>query len=68
MSIVDASKQGTGNAAVDATYFPNIMPARYWTADNLAGNPNEARLVNMGSGIDGTAPKSSLLHVILVRP
>lgn len=68
MSIVDASKQGTGNAAVDATYFPNIMPARYWTADNLAGNPNEARIVNMGSGIDGTAPKSSLLHVILVRP
>ncbi len=68
LSIVDASKQGTGAATVDASYFPSIMPARYWTADNLAGNPNEARTVNMASGSDGTAPKSSVLHVILVRP
>jgi hypothetical protein len=68
ISIVDASKQGTGNATVDATFFPNVQPARYWTADNVAGNPNDARTVNMSNGSDGTAPKSTLLNVILVRP
>lgn len=68
LSIFDASKQGSGVAAVDATYFPNIMPGRYWTADNVAGNPKEARTVNLMSGIDGTATKTSTTYVILVRP
>lgn len=68
LSIFDASKQGSGVAAVDATYFPNIMPGRYWTADNVAGNPKEARTVNLVNGIDGTATKSSKTYVILVRP
>lgn len=68
LSIFDASKQGSGVAAVDATYFPNLMPGRYWTADNVAGNPKEARTVNLMNGIDGTATKSSKTYVILVRP
>lgn len=68
LSIVDASKQGTGVTTVDASFFPNVMPDRYWTRDNLAGNPQEARTVSMASGTDGTASKSSKLNVILVRP
>lgn len=74
MSIVDASKQGTfdgsGNAiaTVDATYFPNIVAGRYWASDNVAGNPAQARFVNMQLGSDGTTAKSTLNHVILVRP
>lgn len=68
INIVDAAKQGSGSAAVDATYFPNIMADRYWTSDNVAGNPNEARTVNMMSGSDGTASKSAKIYVILVRP
>lgn len=68
ISIVDASKQGSGSATVDATYFPNIMADRYWTSDNVAGNPNEARTVNMMSGSDGTASKATKIYVILVRP
>lgn len=68
MSIVDLSKQGTGSAVVDPTFFPNIVPGNYWTADNLAGNPKEARLVNLASGSDGTASKSVKNYIILVRP
>jgi hypothetical protein len=68
MSIVDASKQGTGTATADATYFPNLMAGRYWTADNVAGNPNDARTVHFGSGADGTAVKTTKNYVILVRP
>lgn len=67
MSIVDASKQGSGNATVDATYFPNIQPGAYWTSTNNAGHPDEALTVHMGGGSDGSAPKSSLNYVILVR-
>lgn len=68
MSIVDVSKQGSGNATVDSTFFPNIVADRYWTSENVAGNPDTARVVNFGSGQDSTAAKSSKIYVILVRP
>ncbi len=68
INIVDASKQFSGSAAVDATFFPNIRTARYWTRDNFAANPNSARWVDLGTGADGVADKSNKYHVILVRP
>lgn len=68
MSLVDASKQATGSATADATFFPNLRPGRYWTSDNVPGNPQMARTVHFGLGSDGVAPKAALSHVILVRP
>jgi hypothetical protein len=68
INIVDASKQYSGSATVDATFFPNIRTARYWTRDNFAANPNSARWVDLGTGADGVSDKSAKYHVILVRP
>lgn len=66
-SLLDASKLGTGVAAVDPTYFPSIMNARYWTAETVSGNPAQARAVHLGSGLDTAVPKTAKLNVILVR-
>lgn len=68
MSLVDASKQATGVETADATYFPNLQPGRYWTSDNVPGNPQMARTVHFGLGSNGVAPKAALSYVILVRP
>ena len=70
MSIVDASKQGnaTGAPTVDPTYFPNIQAGVYWTGDNVAGNPNLARTVNLANGQDSTSSKTQKNFVLLVRP
>lgn len=68
MGIVNASTQATGTPTVDPTYFPNVQPGRYWTRDNVAGNPGQARVVNMGIGSDSVASKAVPAYVILVRP
>ncbi len=77
MNLVDAAKQssGSGVPAIDATYFPNMRPGKYWTRDNVAANPGEAgvtagaaRWVDLATGLDGTSAKSEKNFVILVRP
>lgn len=68
MNIVDASKQYSGSATADSTYFPNLQAGRYWTSENLASNPNSARWVDLSSGSDGFGAKSNKYYVILVRP
>ncbi len=68
MNLIDASKVGTGVPAVDTTYFPNMQLGKYWTRDNVAGDPNSARWVDLATGQDGTSNKSAKYFVILVRP
>ena len=68
LNIIDVSKQNSGVAAVDSTYFPNMQRGRYWTSENFAGNQKSARWVDFASGSDGVSDKSSKYYVILVRP
>lgn len=68
MNLIDASKVDKGAAAVDATYFPNVIAGRYWTSENLAANPDWARVVELASGADDSGPKAEKNYVILVRP
>lgn len=72
IGVINAANQGgvvdSSIAAVDNFYFPNLLRGNYWTADNVAGNPGDARTVNLAIGSDGVAPKSRKNYVILVRP
>lgn len=67
-NIVDSSLIGSGSAAVDATYFPNVQAALYWTSDNDASNPGNALAVSLSTGTITSMPKSEKLYVIIVRP
>ena len=71
MGISTAANQGgmdpSSSVAYDSEYFPNMARATYWTADNVAGSPKDARVVNAGMGSDGLSAKSSYQYVMLVR-
>jgi hypothetical protein len=67
-NIVDSARIGSGSAAVDATYFPNVQADLYWTSDNDASNPGSALAVSLSTGTITSMAKSEKLYVIIVRP
>lgn len=59
--------QGTGIPVVAQAYFPTLRADGYWTGSNFAANPNAAWSVHFDNGQTRWRPKSSALHVLLVR-
>lgn len=68
-TIIDSAKIGSGSAAVDASFFPNVrIEDLYWTSDNDASNPDNALAVSFSTGVVTSKAKSETLYVIIVRP
>lgn len=45
-------KHGSGQAAIDARYFPETRPDAYWTSDSLVPDPTLALFVYFKPGFD----------------
>ncbi len=52
LGLVDQSKQESGAAIIDSTYFPNATTGWHWTGTNYAGNPADAWFVDFDYGYD----------------
>jgi len=63
-SIIDYGRYGP---AVDPAFFPNIMPAGYWSSVTHASNPSYAWRIDLGSGIDDYFPKANSYYAFAVR-
>lgn len=59
--------KGTSVPSIDAAFFPNTLPASYWTASTYAPSPAAAWIVDFGSGGFGNANKTENKSIRLVR-
>jgi len=66
-SLVDQSRQFSGSATIDATYFPNTPAWVYWSATNYQPNAAYAWGVAFDGGNDGNSAKNNDHGVRLVR-
>jgi hypothetical protein len=55
LGLVDQSKQGSGSATIDSTYFPNATTNWHWSGTNFAAGPANAWYVAFDYGGADTA-------------
>ena len=68
LGLVDQSKQGSGSATIDSTYFPNATTNWHWSGTNFAADPAVAWSVGFGNGYGASYhDKPGSLDVRLVR-
>lgn len=67
LSLVDQSKQWSGQATIDSSYFPNTQTSSHWSGDNYASDPAFACFVSFDVGNDHADNKTNIYYVRLVR-
>jgi hypothetical protein len=64
-SLTTLGQQGAGS--IDAIWFPNTVPTRYWTGATFAPDASSAWVVRFGVGESTTSSKGAIVSVRLVR-